>query len=105
MDLRHPNLLKVENIDKMDEEISVNDILDEDDMERWSDFSIGKKNQLQFHLSSFADLPIFGNFVNSFLVWLRNKNSKLFETWFNSFCTPLPAWLYFKRKMAIIFFS
>ena len=46
MDLRHPNLLKVENIDKMDEEISVNDILDEDDMERWSDFSIGKKKSV-----------------------------------------------------------
>ena len=66
MDLRHPNLLKVENIDKMDEEISVNDILDEDDMERWSDFSIGKKYQLQFRLSSFARFADFRKFPQLF---------------------------------------
>ena len=53
MDLQYPNLLKVEKIDKMDEEIteiSVNDILDEDDMERWSDFSIGKINNIEFSI-------------------------------------------------------
>ena len=53
MDLQYPNLLKVEKIDKMDEEIteiSVNDILDEDDMERWSDFSIGKIDNIEFSI-------------------------------------------------------